>query len=478
MPTHDAAGRPLDPRRWKALSVGLVAAFMTLLDVSIVNVALPSIRDGLGATSGDLSWVLSGYALAFGLVLIPAGRLGDARGRRTVFMLGLALFTLASGACGVAPNPTWLILARLAQGMAGGMLNPQVAGMIQALFRGPERGRAFGLLGATAGLSTAVGPVLGGVIITSIGGPDAWRWVFLVNLPIGLLALLLAWRLIPTDLGSGRRESLDPVGVLLLSVGLFLLLVPLAEAQRVGVWVWLMWPGSAVALAGFLAWERRHRSKGRAPLVDLALLRRWPYLLGVTVGLLYFAGFTSIFFVITLWLQAGLGYSALVAGLVQTPFAIGGALGAVLGGRLVSRFGRSLVATGLSLTTVGLVITDLLIGWLDPATAVVAILLPMGIAGIGSGFTISPNQALTLAEAPVAGAGSAAGVLQTGQRVGTALGIAAVAAVFFAALDGDDWSAALAVGLRVSVGFVVVALGVALLDLLGNRRARLPTRKR
>lgn len=472
MPFRDDLSRPPDPRRWRALSVGLVAAFMTLLDVSIVNVALPSMRDGLDATAGDLAWVLSGYALAFGIVLVPAGRLGDARGRRTVFMVGLALFTLASGACGVAPTASWLIMARLVQGFAGGMLNPQVAGIIQALFRGPERGRAFGLLGATAGVSTAAGPVLGGVLITSIGGPDAWRWVFLVNLPIGALALVLAWRLIPTDLGTGRRESLDPVGVLLLSVGLLLLFVPLAEAERVGAWVWLMGPAAILALAGFLAWERRHRFQGREPVVDLALLRRRPYLLGVTLGLLYFAGFTSVFVVLTLWLQAGLGYSALVAGLVQTPFALGGAIGAVLGGRLVSRFHRNLVAVGLALTAGGIVVTDLLIGWLDPPTAVPAIVIPLAVAGLGSGFTISPNQALTLAEASIAGAGSAAGVLQTAQRVGTALGIAVVAAVFFAALDGDNWSAAIAVGLRVSVGFLLAALGVALLDLLGSRRAR------
>jgi MFS family permease len=179
-----------DPRRWKALWVCLVAGFMTLLDVSIVNVALPSIQTGVDATPSDLQWVVSGYALAFGLTLVPAGRLGDVLGRRTVFVVGVVLFGLASLACGIAPNSTLLIVARLVQGAAGGILNPQVSGLIQQLFRGAERGRAFGLLGATIGISTAVGPVVGGVILDGLGEQRGWRWIFFVNLPIAVAA---AW---------------------------------------------------------------------------------------------------------------------------------------------------------------------------------------------------------------------------------------------------------------------------------------------
>src|SRR5881397_310558 len=181
-----------DPLRWRALAVCLVAGFMSLLDVSIVNVALPSIAGGLHAGESSLQWIVSGYALTFGLLLVPAGRIGDARGRRPAFMWGLALFTLASVVCGLAPNDGVLIAARLVQGAAGGILMPQVSGLIQQLFQGAERGRAFGLLGASIGISTAVGPLLGGIIIAAFGAHEGWRFVFFVNLPIGVATLVLA----------------------------------------------------------------------------------------------------------------------------------------------------------------------------------------------------------------------------------------------------------------------------------------------
>src|SRR3954470_7492465 len=164
---------------------------MTLLDVSIVNVALPSIRDDLQLSSGELQWVLSGYALTFGLLLVPAGRFGDARGRRTVFIVGLAAFTLASAAAGLATSALWLVVARLVQGAAAGIVNPQVSGLIQQMFAPKERGRPFGLLGATIGVSTAVGPLLGGVLIATIGPAEGWRWIFYLNIPIGIAAVWL-----------------------------------------------------------------------------------------------------------------------------------------------------------------------------------------------------------------------------------------------------------------------------------------------
>src|SRR5215213_1881768 len=183
-----------DPRRWKALSVCLVGGFMVLLDVSIVNVALPSIRDGLQASESELQWVVSGYALTFGLLLVPAGRVGDVRGRRTMFVAALGLFSLASLACGLAPTSLTLVVARLVQGLAGGLLTPQINALIQQLFRGRERGTAFGLFGTVVGVSTAVGPLLGGALIAIFGADDGWRWVFFINLPIGLAAMPLAWR--------------------------------------------------------------------------------------------------------------------------------------------------------------------------------------------------------------------------------------------------------------------------------------------
>lgn len=439
---------------------------MTLLDISIVNVALPSIRDALEATPSDLAWILSGYALAFGLVLVPAGRLGDARGRRRMFLAGLVVFIVASVAAGIAPSASFLAGARILQGIGSGMLVPQVAGLIQQLFRGEERGRAFGRFGSVVAVSTAVGPAVGGLIIVLAGREDAWRWVFYVNVPICVVALVLATRLLPTDPGHGRMESLDPVGVGLLGVGLFLLLSPIVESERAGDTpeLWLMVPAGVAVLGGFIAWERHHRRRGRAPLVDLDLWGRRSYAVGVVLALLYFAGFTSIFFVLTLYLQSGLGYSALLAGLTTTPFAVGGAVASSYGGRLVTRYGRALVVVGLAFTVVGLVAADVVVDLVDSNVGL-ALGLPLLLAGVGSGLVITPNQTITLSEVPVRGGGSAAGVLQTSQRIGSAIGVAAVTAVFFAGLESRGWADALSRGLRLAAAFAGAGLVLGLLDL-------------
>jgi len=463
-----------DPR-WKAMSVALVAGFMTLLDVSIVNVALPAIRDDLSLSSGELQWVLSGYALTFGLLLVPAGRFGDARGRRNAFIAGLAVFTVASMACGLATSPAWLIAARLIQGAAAGVVNPQVSGLIQQLFKPAERGRPFGLLGATIGISTAVGPLLGGLLIQIFGAESGWRWIFFINLPIGIAAIVLGWRWIPSRTADqrGRRESLDPVGVVLLGSAVLLLLLPLVqEREWHGPAKWLLVVAAAAVLAGFLVWERRYARHG-TPVVDLGLFQVRSYTLGALIGLLYFAGFTTIFFIYTLFLQSGLGYSALLAGLAVTPFALGSAAASALGGRIVNRYGRILVVAGLVLVALGLVGTLVALHFVPGRDAGWAAALPLLVAGIGSGLVISPNQALTLAEVPVRRAGSAGAVLQTGQRIGTALGIAAVGAVFFAQLasNGGSWGLAFRTALIVTLGFVLVALAAAGYDVLAARRA-------
>lgn len=447
--------------RLKALGVCLVAAFMTGLDVSIVNVATPSIEQGLHASPDGLQWILSGYALTFGLFLVPAGRLGDARSRRAVFLSGVALFTLASAACGLSGDMGLLIAARLLQGVAAGVLNPQVSGLVQQMFHGHERARAFGALGATIGLSTAAGPLIGGALVTAFGPEDGWRWVFLVNLPIGLALLPLARRWLPEPI-IGPPQSMDPVGVLLLGVGVAGLLLPfIQQHQWSGAAKWLLIPGALIVLLLFALWERSYR---REPLVDLTLFAKRSYALGTTIALLYFAGFTGIFFIYTLYLQNGHEYSALMAGLAATPFALGSAAASVAGGRLVTRLGRPLVAGGLALVLVGVLLT-ILATVLWPGREVgLAAALPLLVAGAGSGLVISPNQALTLSEVPVVQGGAAGGVLQTGQRLGSAIGIAACGSVFFGALSGG-WGVAIRQGLGVVAGFVAVALLVALYDL-------------
>ncbi|MDH6131961.1 EmrB/QacA subfamily drug resistance transporter [Kitasatospora sp. MAA4] len=462
--------------RWQALAVCLVAGFMTLLDVSIVNVALPSIRSGLRMSESGLQWILSGYALTFGLALVPAGRLGDARSRRSVFMTGLALFTATSALAGAAQNEAWLVGARLLQGMAGGLLVPQVSGFIQQLFRGAERGKAFGLLGATIGLSTAVGPLLGGLLIEAFGAEQGWRWVFYVNLPIGLLALPLAFRLLPPpparESAERRRGDFDPLGVLLLGLGTVLLLLPFVQEQQwPGAAKWLLVPASAVLLAAFVLWELRYARRGE-PLVNMRLFEARSFSLGTLLSLVYFAGFTAIFFIFTLYLQNGLHYSALSAGLAITPFALGSGVAAAIGGRVVTRFGRPLVAVGLLLVVLGLAAAALAVHlWSGPSVGWTT-LGPLLVAGIGSGLVISPNQTLTLSEVPVSRAGSAGGVLQTAQRIGSAVGIAAVGSVFFSriASDAGDWAEAFEWALAVAVGFILLALLTTLLDVFGGPR--------
>ncbi|RAY11188.1 MFS transporter [Actinomadura craniellae] len=461
------------PNRWKILAVSLVATFMTLLDVSIVNVALPSIRQGLDAPESGLQWVVSGYALMFGLVLVPAGRLGDARGRRVMFMWGLALFTLASMAAGAAQSIGWLVAARLVQGVGSGVMQPQVAGLIQQLFRGAERGRAFGALGTVVGVATAVGPLAGGALIALAGPEHGWRWVFYVNVPVGLAGLVLAWRLIPGPPPGRRKESLDPVGVLLLAAGIVSLLLPLTlERQWQGSGKWLLVPVALAFLALFVLWELHHARRAE-PLVDLNLYRFRSYSLGVAIAVLYFSGFTSIFFVFTLYLQIGLGYSALAAGVSIIPFAIGSGISAALSGRVVTRVGRRLVAAGLVVVLAGLAALYTVVALASGPGVTWWTALPLLVAGLGSGMVISPNQTLTLSQVPPREGGSAAATMQTGQRLGAALGIATSGAMLFAAVAGTrgDWALGFRHALTVVCAFVLAALLAALTDLALTRRA-------
>jgi EmrB/QacA subfamily drug resistance transporter len=446
---------------------------MTLLDVSIVNVALPTIQSGLGAGASAVQWIVAGYALAFGITLVPAGRVGDARSRRGVFAFGLGLFTLASAACGAAPTAAWLVIFRVLQGLAAGMVSPQVSGFIQTMFKGQERGKAFGLFGMTVGISTAIGPLLGGLLVNVGGDANGWRLVFYVNVPVGIMALLLVRRLLPAPAESGS-PSLDPVGVLLFAAAVLFAMYPLVEGGESALsarpW-WLLAP-AALLLAVFVVWERRWSAGGHETLVELRLATVRSYVLGVSLGTAFFAGFTSIFLVLTLYLQTGLGYSALEAGFTQTSFAIGSAVAAALGGRWVHRFGRVLVVVGLVLCLIGLIALDVTVstvsdinGW----TLAPSLLL----AGFGTGLVISPNVTISLTEVDPRYAGSGGGMLQTAQRVGSAIGVALVLAQFFSNLaTSHDVAAAFTVGLRTTAAFVVVSLLVGLADLAGVRRRR------
>ncbi|MFD3400145.1 MFS transporter [Kribbella sp. NPDC058693] len=468
--TREAPGTTGHPLRWRTLGVSQLAAFMALLDVSIVNVALPSIERGLGVSAATAQWVVSGYALSFGLALVPAGRLGDALGRRRMFLIALAAFVLTSALTGAAPTIGLLIAARLLQGVAGGMLLPQNSGLIQELFQGAERGRAFGILGATVGVATATGPVVGGLIITLIAGPDAWRWVFYVNVPIGVVALVLAARWVPARSGDGRgRTHLDLIGSLLLGAGVLCLLLPAVDAESNGLGQdWWLLVAAVGLLAAFARWELSVVRRGRQPVLDPRLAHTSGFAAGSLIGLVYFIGFTGIWLVLALFFQDGFGYSPLRSGLAVTPFAIGIAVSAAIAGRLVSRFGRVLTVAGLIATVAGLVSTALVLRHVGGETAAWAAAGPLLVAGLGGGMVTSPNVTLTLQHVPVDMAGAAGGALQTAQRIGSAIGTAVLATIFYRVLmsSAHNYSRAASDALLSASALMVLTLLIATIDLL------------
>jgi MFS family permease len=390
-----------------------------------------------------------------------------------MFLIALAAFVMTSALTGAAPNTQLLIAARLLQGVAGGMLIPQASGLVQELFRGPERGRAFGIIGGTVGLATAAGPVTGGLILAMVTGPESWRWVFFVNVPVGLVALALAVRFVPSLGGRGwRAVHLDVVGSLLLAGGVLTVLMPLVDAATGGLkGLWWMWGLAGLLLAAFARWEVRTANQGRQPLLDPRLARTPGYAAGSGIGLLYFVGFTGVWLVLALFLQDGLGYSALSSGLAVTPFALGIAASAVIAGRLVPRFGRWLTVFGLAAIAVGLFATALVLRQVTGDTVPWIIVAPLLLAGLGGGMVTSPNMTLTLQNVPVEIAGAAGGAVQTAQRIGGAIGTAALAMIFYSVLvgTGQNYPVAVSDAVLAASGFMVLALLMAVADLTRKR---------
>lgn len=416
---------------------------MTLLDVSIVNVALPSIESALHAQSDELQWIVAGYALTFGLTLVISGRAGDIFGRRKLFMWGLTGFVLASLGCGLAPNATWLIVLRFLQGAAAGVISPQTLGFIQDMFKGKSRARAFGIFGIVVGVSTALGPVLGGALIALAGAEHGWRYVFLINVPIGMVVIPLAARWLPKG-PAVRDESqgsflrrVDLVGVFLLGAVVLLIMWPFLSASgeardpnAEGAPYWMV--AAAFGVFGlFVLWEWWLRRRGSFALLQPALYRDPSYVLGLLAMFFYFGGFTSIFLVITLYLQQGLGWTALAAGLASVPFALVSGATSGISGRLVNRFGRMVPLVGSSIVVIGILAMGAFAQWLPEPYAPYGVILAVTFAAIGSGLFISPNQALTLENVGPQTAGLAAAMLQTIQRLGTAVGLSVVTTIYF-----------------------------------------------
>lgn len=478
---HEARGAAEPgPDRWRVLAVLLVAVFMSLVGVSIVNVGLPSIQQGLGASQAQIQWVLSGYALTFGVVLVAAGRAGDIFGRGFLFILGVVIFTLASLAAGFAGDPVVLTVARFVQGLGSGLLNPQGVGMIQQYFRGPERGRAFGMFGSMVGISVGVGPLLGGLLIHLGGTADGWRWMFFVNVPVGLLALALALAWFPRPLlklprgrTAGKALSeLDPVGALLLGLAVLALLLPFIEARAaVSAWWWALLPVGAALLLVWVRWERRYKAGGHSPMVDLAIFRVRSFSYGSTLIGLYFLGVTSVWVLLALYMQQGLGHTALESGLIGLPNALASALAANWAGRHVLRLGRKVVVGGMLSVLLGLALSVLVIELQDHGIGSEWWLLAtLAFVGMGQGAVVSPNQTLTLAEVPLEYAGSSGGIMQTGQRIGTSIGIAVITAVSFTVLPRSDWAQAITAGFGLIGLIILCALAVGVVDLRHRRR--------
>jgi EmrB/QacA subfamily drug resistance transporter len=458
------------PHRWRILSVTLVIGFMALLDVTIVNVAIPSMQSGLGTSPEAVQWVVSGYALTFGLVLVAGGRLGDVHGRRIMLLVGLIAFVISSAAVGLAPTAELVVVARLVQGVAAGLLTPQSSGLIQQLFSGPERGVAFGYFGTTVGIASAAGPILGGALIALFGAENGWRWVFGINVPIGLVALVLVWRWVPrrprAQGESAAQRHLDVVGALLLGAAVLCVLLPTIEAQSGNGRVFLLALGAPVFVVAFVLWERRERTSGRAPLLDIELLRHTPgYASGIAVGTVYFTGFTGIFLVLSIFLQDEVGYSPLQAGLLLTPFAVGAAVMAPIAGRLVSRIGRRITVLAVAVVLVGLLALLIALPAQPEAVSWPWVVIPLLVAGLGGGAVISPNQTLSLNDVPPRMGGAAGAVLQTGQRIGSALGAAALVTAYRVPLDsGVEAGTAVQIAIGCSLVILTLALAVAIWD--------------
>lgn len=415
-----------------AVSVLLFAAFMDLLDTTIVNVALPSIQEDLDATAAQLEWIVSGYVLAFAVVLITGGRLGDIFGRKRMFLIGVAGFTLASASCAAASSGDMLVASRLVQGLFAALMTPQVLSIIQVLFAPKERAAVFGALGGISGLAAVAGPLLGGILVTHNALDLGWRTVFLINLPVGVLLFIAAAFVIPES-RSTERVRLDVPGVILISGALFLAVYALIEGRQEGwpAWIWVMLAASPVLLAVFIRYQSYLGRHGGSALVPPSLFASRGYSAGLLTQFSFGASIGGFFLIFVLYVQIGLGFSALDAALATLPFSIGALVGSGVAVPLGPRLGRSLILAGALAQIAGLWwIASIVTAQADALTGA-DLIFPMALAGMGLALLVVPLTDVALANTSVANAGAASGVFGTFQQLGSALGVAVVGVVFF-----------------------------------------------
>jgi EmrB/QacA subfamily drug resistance transporter len=464
----DAAEFAPDPRRWKALAILLAAAFLGVLDFFIVNVSIPSIEKGLYASSAEIQLTIASYGLAYAVFLITGGRLGDLYGRKRMFLLGVAGFTFASALCGVAPNPETLIGARVLQGLAGSLMFPQVLSIIQVTFPRSERGRAFSILGMVAGTGSFSGNVLGGVLVQFDLFGLGWRPIFLVNLPIGLLALWATRRLVRESRAPGA-VGLDWGGIVIATLGLVLLIYPLAEGREAGwpAWAFVCLAAAPLVLAAFLRYERWLTTRGGTPLVELGLFRDRVFVYGLLTTVVYYGGLSAFFLAFTYFLQYGLGLSPLETGLTFAPFAVGFLVASNRTVPILRRLGSWTIQLGIVLMGVGLVAVITLTAVRGIEVSALSLALVLLIYGTGQGFVMPTLLTTVLSGVPHAAAGSASGVLSTVQQVALALGVAVIGSIFFAALgvpvEPAGFVRAIGVALSVNLGLLAVAFALVFL---------------
>ena len=416
--------RPINP--WLVLAVLTTGFFMIMLDTTIVNVAIPAMSAGLNTTLDQILWVLNSYILVYAVLLITAGRLGDLYGQRTLFAIGLAIFTVASGLCGFAQDANQLIVARILQGIGGALLTPQTLAILTGLFPPDRRGAAFGIWAGVAGLATLAGPTLGGAIVTYID----WRWIFFVNVPIGIAALIATFAIIP-DLRPGRRHGWDIVGVILATGGLFGVIFGLIEGERFN-WAEIgpsvitipeIIGAGALMLVIFVIWERYQPE----PLVPLSLFEERNFAVANWMAAAIAFGMMSLFLPIVIYLQSVRDFTALTAGLTLAPMSLTSMVVAPFAGRLADRIGgKYILMTGVLVFAIGFGTLTFVAG---PDSTWINFLVPAIVAGAGMGMTFAPMTTVAMRNISPRMAGAASGVLNTTRQVGAAVGSAIVGAL-------------------------------------------------
>ncbi|WP_345576251.1 MFS transporter [Nonomuraea rosea] len=450
----------------------LFASFMDLLDATIVTVAAPAIAAELHASEAQLQWMLAGYVLALGSGLIIGGRIGDDYGRRRMFLASLAAFAVASAACALATGPSMLIGTRVLQGLAGGLMVPQVFGIIRSSFPPAGMAKAFGAYGAVQGLAAVAGPLMGGFLVDADLFGLGWRTIFWVNVPIAAVALVLGSRVLPEST-SRHRAVPDVVGAVLLTLGVVLVLLPLVQGRD---WGWPWWGFALMAagvllLGGFLAYERSVARRGGQPVLDPALLRVRSFGAGLLASVFFFGAIGAFFLTLSIYLQAGTGRTAWQTGLVILPYAIGSILTSGLGVAMAAKAGRSLLVSGsLALAASQALLWFIVRDGQNPGYWMLAPALFIGGLGLGLAAPILVN--VVLAGIPGKDAGAAGGVLSTVNQIGGAAGVAALGTLFFTASDSHAGDVARLQGFSdaftavLPVGIVLYLLAAALMLLL------------